>query len=277
MSRSSKIKNLFLVENTGERIFSLLEIWWNRRFYSTPISRTSSLDFSDFVLRLRSSQPFLSELLEPSGAAEAAVASIRRGFSQTIQQETILFPLFFNADISFAMLCYGIALARKPAVAVEAGIGYGIISATVLEAMQKNEKGRLLSIDLPPLGDPSGSLIGIAVPYSLRHRWEGGYRGGVRKWLPVILSKEQSIDLYISDSANVFTLERHEFLAVWPKLSPGGVMIFNNVNQKFYAFLQKKDNMELHIVRQIEKSSCTTAIIFKANEHELSQHRRIKS
>jgi len=263
MSTSSKIKNLFLVANTGERIFSLLEIWWNRRFYSTPVSRTSSVDFSAFLLQLRSSQPLLSELLEPNGAAETAVACIRRSFSQTIQQETILFPLFFNADISFAMLCYGIALARKPAVVVEAGIGYGIISATVLQAMQKNDKGRLLSIDLPPLGDPSGSLIGIAVPHSLRRRWEGGYRGGVRKWLPVILSKEHSIDLYISDSANVYTLERFEFLTVWPKLSPGGVMIFNNINQKFYTFLQMKENMKLHIVRQIEKSSCTTAIVFK--------------
>ena len=265
MLMSSKIKNLFRVANTGERIFSLLENWWNRLFYSTPVSRTSSVDFSVFLSRLRSGRPLLSELLEPSGAAETAVADIRRSFSQTIQQETILFPLFFNADISFAMLCYGIALVRKPAVALEAGIGYGIISATVLEAMQKNDKGRLLSIDLPPLGDPSGSLIGIAVPYSLRRRWEGGYRGGVRKWLPVILSTEQAIDLYISDSANVFTLEKYEFLTVWPKLSPGGVMIFNNINQKFYTFLQRKENMELYIVRQIEKSSCTTAIIFKTN------------
>ncbi len=260
---NSKIRNLFHVANTREQICSLLEIRWNRLIYSAPVSSDFSFDFNTLLLRLKSKEPLLSEILETEGVAKTAVAEIRRGFNQRMQNEKILFPLFFNADISFAMLCYGITLFRKPSVALEAGIGYGIISAAILKAMEKNQTGRLLSVDLPPLGDPSGSLIGIAVPHSLQHRWEGRYRGGVRNWLPFILSKEPSIDLFVSDSANVFTLEKFEFLSVWPKLSSDGVMIFNNINRKFYTFLQGIENIEFYVIRQVEKTSCTTALIFK--------------
>ena len=59
---NSKIKNLFQAENTGERIFSLLEIKWNLLFNSTPVSLESSSDFGKFLLRLKENEPVLSKL-----------------------------------------------------------------------------------------------------------------------------------------------------------------------------------------------------------------------
>ena len=259
----SKIRKLFSSANTNERMALLLEIRWNRLLFSTPVNPACSIDFNTFLLNLKSREPLLSDICKSGGEAENTVAEIRRRFDQKIQGKQILFPLFFNADISLAMLCYGITLVKKPSVVLEAGIGYGIVSTTILEAMKKNQKGTLISVDLPPLGDPSGSLIGISVPHWLQNRWQGGYRGGVRKWLPVILQDVKSIDLFVSDSANVFTLERYEFLSVWPKLSSGGVMIFNNINKKFLTFLREIEDMDVHVVRQIEKNSSSTAVIFK--------------
>jgi hypothetical protein len=147
-------------------------------------------------------------------------------------------------------------------VAIEAGVGYGITSALILSAMERNRMGVLISIDLPPLSDPEGAFIGIAVPERLRERWLLRF-GSSRRWLPDILKRVEEVGLFISDSANVYTLQRYEFTKVWPKVVRNGVCIFNNISNRFWHFLESFSDAHSYAIWQVEKSSCVTGLIIK--------------
>lgn len=80
----------------------------------------------------------------------------------------------------------------RPAVLVETGVLYGSTSAFILEAMERNGRGRLHSIDLPTFS-PEGSInedgildgphvaapseVGCLVPADRRSRWDQGFAG----------------------------------------------------------------------------------------------------
>jgi len=146
---------------------------------------------------------------------------------------------------------------------IETGVGYGISSALILLAMERGKLGHLVSIDLPPLADPRGLCIGIAVPENLRHRWT--LRTGTsRALLPELTKSIRGPCLFLSDSANVYTLQRFEFLTVWRKLSKGGVVILNNISSRFLSFLESVTDAKVYNIRQTEKSQCVTGVVVKS-------------
>ena len=81
--------------------------------------------------------------------------------------------------------------------------------------------------------------------------------------LPKIITEFGTVSLFVSDSANVFTLQRYEFNAVFPKLIPNGAMIFNNVSLKFQEYLNSVKGIEFYSIWQSEKISCVTIVVFK--------------
>ncbi len=172
------------------------------------------------------------------------------------------FPTYYNADKSLALLCYALTHYLRPEVVLETGVGHGITSALVLFALERNECGKLISIDLSPLADPYGLCTALAVPEYLRKRWTL-YLGTSRRRLPKVLKGMGNIELFISDSANVHTLQRYEFETVWPKLSFGGAAIFNNISHKFQRFLKSVDNAQSYSIWQMEKPSCVTGLLLK--------------
>ena len=63
-------------------------------------------------------------------------------------------------------------LHQRPSVVVETGVARGVTSRVVLEALDRNERGHLWSIDLPhPREKDLHAQIGAAVPSSRRSRW----------------------------------------------------------------------------------------------------------
>ena len=136
--------------------------------------------------------------------------------------------------------------------------------ALILLALKNNGKGSLTSIDLHPLSDMNGQFIGIGVPQDLRRCWKL-LSGSSRHWLPKVLDKSGTIGLFVSDSANVFTLQRYEFNKVFPNLLPNGAMIFNNVSLRFQDFLKTVRGVEFYSIWQSEKTACVTLVAFKAS------------
>src|SRR5436190_7374529 len=49
----------------------------------------------------------------------------------------------------FGKMIYFLVRCAKPAVMMETGVAHGVSSWTILNAMHKNQKGKLYSIDLP--------------------------------------------------------------------------------------------------------------------------------
>src|SRR5262249_26848557 len=112
--------------------------------------------------------------------------------------------------------------------------------------------------------DPYGLYTGFVVPEHLRKtRWTL-YLGSSRRWLPKILADTGKIDLFISDSANIYTQQRYEFRRIYPQLVTGGAAVFNNISWEFKGFISAMKEIQVHSIWQEEKPSCITALILKS-------------
>ena len=262
--KMAKILHLLSAPNRIERTYSLVEIRLNHLLFKHDTPSIDVMTFDQFLAQLNFNDSILFDLLRSGGEAEEAVQWIQSKFKSLVKERINLpFPIFYNPDKSFALLSYALTRYLRPKLALETGVGYGITSALVLSALMRNNIGRLVSIDLPPLADPYGSCTGIAVPEHLRqHRWLL-HPGSSRRALPIILSNVERIELFISDSANVYTLQRYEFKIVYPKLSVGGAVIFNNIGSRFQLFLRSIKDIQFHSILQVEKSPCVTGLILK--------------
>ena len=68
---------------------------------------------------------------------------------------------------------------------VETGVGSGVTTSFILQALAANGEGHLWSIDLPPIG--AEQFAGSFVPQALRSRWTL-LRGRSRDLLPQLLA-----------------------------------------------------------------------------------------
>jgi hypothetical protein len=122
--------------------------------------------------------------------------------------------------------------------------------------------GELISIDLPPLGDYEGNFIGLAVPHVLREKWTLKL-GNTRRLLPEIVNNLPKIDMFLSDSANIYTLQKFEFEQIFKKMNSKGVCLFNNISLKMLRYLAEMESLQFWAIKQEEKLGCCTGILMK--------------
>jgi hypothetical protein len=144
-----------------------------------------------------------------------------------------------DGDAGLARAIWCIVLNLKPRVVVETGVGHGVTSRFILQAMEQNGSGHLSSIDLPPLDPDVRARVGIAVPPALKHRWTY-IEGSSRRRLPSLLKKLGTIDLFVHDSLHSKRNLRFELDSVWPLVRPGGVVVVDDIdaNDGFESFRQ---------------------------------------
>jgi len=126
----------------------------------------------------------------------------------------------------------------KPKLVLETGVAYGFSSMIILSALYKNATGMLISVDYP-LDDimKRQKIPGWLVPDEYRARWKL-FIGKSEYYLPKILGKYSSVDIFIHDSLHEYDHMIWEYETVWPKLSPGGILLSDDVlmNEAFYDF-----------------------------------------
>jgi predicted O-methyltransferase YrrM len=195
--------------------------------------------------------------------ADQVTSDLRRAFEARARALTSLpFPIHYNADPSLAAIIYAIARARRPATIVELGVGYGLSSAVLLAACERNQSGTVTSIDLPPLRADPREHTGLAVPPHLRPRWRL-LIGATRFVLPGVLRATRPVDLLVSDSANVPSLQLFELRRVLPCLSSRGFAVFNNVSSRFTVTVAATAGLDIKLIAQQEKTGCVTAVVAK--------------
>ena len=205
----------------------------------------------------------LERILERGGEAEDAVTEVVDRFRAFAgDRHDLPFPAFYNADPTHALLSYALVRHLGPEVVVESGVGYGVTTALVLSALERNRQGHLTSIDLPPLAAASGAFTGILVPEELRPRWTL-HLGSSRKHLGGVLARVGRAGVFLSDSANVFALERYELETVLPHLVPGGVALFNNIPKEFQEYAAMRPDVELTTIEQVDKAPIVTGLLRK--------------
>jgi predicted O-methyltransferase YrrM len=182
--------------------------------------------------------------------------------------KTAPFGAFHNGDRVLGELCYAATRVLRPKTIVETGVCYGVTSAHLLAGLEANGFGHLHSIDLPPLGKNGDDYVGWLVPEELRKRWIL-YRGTSRKMLSPLLKKTGTVNLFVHDSLHTHRNMKREFAAIWPRLSPGGMVIADDIdgNTAFQEFSRRHDVVFQAAVREVGKDSLAGILIkqFDAN------------
>lgn len=153
---------------------------------------------------------------------------------------------YSDAEISLARAAWCVVLHQRPSVVVETGVARGVTSRIVLEALNRNDRGHLWSIDLPhPFEKNLHWQIAVAVPNSLRNRWSY-VEGSSRRRLPALLRSLPRIDLFIHDSLHTARNTRFEMEQVLNALAPGGIMIIDDItpHQAFFDFARDFPSLE---------------------------------
>jgi hypothetical protein len=141
----------------------------------------------------------------------------------------------------------------KPLVVFETGVFDGQSSAIILNALNKNKEGELVSIDLPAretIQDatdampettlPPACQPGWLVPDCLRERYRLSL-GDSKELLPQLLRTYPRTDIFFHDSLHTFEHMYFEYTTVWPHLSAGGLLLSDDItpNMAFHLFCKE--------------------------------------
>jgi len=139
------------------------------------------------------------------------------------------FAVWNDGDAALIRAVWCIIRHTRPEKVIETGVAHGVTSRMVLEAMQRNQRGQLWSIDLPPLEQELRDRVGIAVHGPIARRWSY-VRGSSRLRLPALLSQVGRIDLFIHDSLHSERNVRFELDLAWSALNEGGSIVVDDVD-----------------------------------------------
>jgi hypothetical protein len=134
-----------------------------------------------------------------------------------------------DGDAGFVRAIWHLIGGLEPLRVVETGVAHGFTSRFILEALNRNAKGHLYSIDCPPLDPEAKKQIGVAVGNRFADRWSLIF-GTSRRQLPPLLNRLGQIDLFIHDSRHTEQNVRFELECVWPRLRAGGAMVVDDID-----------------------------------------------
>lgn len=144
--------------------------------------------------------------------------------------------LLHSAHPVLAKVCYVLARCIRPTCVIETGVAFGVSSAYILKALDINGRGRLISIDRPPLGRDYQQYVGSAIPDYLKHRWQL-IRGDSAIQLPRLMRKLERVDMFVHDSLHTQKHMTFEFSTVWPLMSSGSILVSDDIESNC-AFLE---------------------------------------
>ena len=168
-----------------------------------------------------------------------------------LRRHSSLLPGLINPN--YGPVLYAMVRNLRPDVVVETGVASGISSTFFLEAMERNGKGRLYSIDLP---SPNAHLIPAEretrwlVPERLKGRWEL-ILGDARQELPALLTSLGEVDCFLHDSDHSFEHMTWEFTLAYPRIRPDGILLSDDItaNRAWDEFVRQHDDPSTRINR----------------------------
>lgn len=143
----------------------------------------------------------------------------------------------------------------KPEILIETGVCNGASTSYILQALHKNNKGKLYSIDFPEylgrqqdeIWEGKGSSVllehehsGWLVPDQLRDRWELRL-GKSQEVLPQLYQELGQVDFFMHDSEHSYECMTFEFETSFPQIKPGGILASHDIddNTSFQDFCAK--------------------------------------
>jgi predicted O-methyltransferase YrrM len=136
-----------------------------------------------------------------------------------------------DGDPALARAAWYVVRLAQPSVVVETGVGRGVTTRVILEALARNGQGRLWSIDVPPLLEHDlADETAAVVPDAHRDRWTLVH-GSSRTQLRALLAELGYVDVFLHDSFHTARnlLFEWETAASW--LRPSGVLLADDVHR----------------------------------------------
>jgi predicted O-methyltransferase YrrM len=212
----------------------LRELRLIRRFSGWIVHLAGSPMLSDFY--------FHSALLttSPAEAAQAVLgehqefaaeyAQVRKQLDAEAAAVESIYPAYYEVEDSTAFLLYMLVRQAKPSLALEVGVANGRSTQVILSALDANETGRLVSVDIDP--EVGGAARGHP-RWSLRVHTPG--RSSSQQ-LRDLLVEVGSPGLFFHDAGHLYYEQYPEYLAVCEHMRPGGLFASDDVDMS-YAFL----------------------------------------
>jgi hypothetical protein len=172
---------------------------------------------------------------------------------------------YSDAEVSMARAAWCTVLHQHPSVVIETGVARGVTSRIVLEALDRNDRGHLWSIDLPhPRDKHLHAQIGAAVPSSHRGRWSY-VEGSSRRRLPSLLRSVAQVDLFIHDSLHTARNTRFEMERTLHALAPGGIMVVDDISphQAFADFARDFPQLDTLVCPHSDRAGSFFGLVHK--------------
>jgi len=153
------------------------------------------------------------------------------------------------------------ALIRKYSIKiiVETGVSMGWSSFMILEALNRQKKGSLYSIDLndSKMVKENGG-VGYLVPSNFKKRWSL-IIGDSKQNLEKLLHSLNQIDMFIHDSEHSDEHMSFEYNTAWKYLRKDGILCSDDINHsdafKDFTSIHEKEISDLNTFEEISRSS----------------------
>ena len=233
------------------------------RFFKTPrLATTWATEFIDDRITTPRHLKYLDyyaqrQLPVNDGLAEALYIDVSAADEQLSNLPEFLISenkdpgmmIKWSATSELAATTYALVKLLKPEVVVETGVGAGVSSWTILQAMEENGSGRLVSIDLPTPNTELLPQVGYLVPKELRHRWDLR-TGPSQRLLPQALKELGKIDIFQHDSRHSYSNQLREYRTAWPFIKNSGLLISDDVSNDALYDASREWNREPTIIGQ---------------------------
>ncbi|MGD0996196.1 MAG: class I SAM-dependent methyltransferase [Candidatus Bathyarchaeia archaeon] len=218
------------------------------------IVRTALLPFEKRASRKHSSR--LSEYAQYSASLEEGITKItdlaqkdvinfmadvkNSEFLRHIELCDIMPSGMGGVSMDSRLMLYVLTRSLCPKTVVETGVASGVSSAFILNALDRNKKGDLYSVDLhyrEGIAVPSEKQLGWVIPKQLRYRWHLTL-GESTKVLSTLLASLVKIDIFLHDSRHTYKTMMYEYTTAWKYLNYGGLLLSDDVacNDAFLDF-----------------------------------------
>ena len=233
------------VYDNPQRIFRLFFSSCTRKMLLSMLKEPSSYNFINFIKKIPLSI-FEKHLLEIKNDSPFFSALRTKHFQ--VRKKPLSQPQ------GWAYLIYIIIRILKPKTVIETGVFDGLGTSFILNALERNKTGKLISIDYPAykviLGStdlmpfqtlPDHKKPGWLVPPKFLHRWDLQIIN-TEKGLGKVLNSRIRPDIFLHDSLHTENHMLWEMNLIWPKLNKGGVLLIDDIfcNNAFDGFKKQK-------------------------------------
>jgi predicted O-methyltransferase YrrM len=163
------------------------------------------------------------------------------------------YPEYYGVERGTACFLYMVVRNLKPSLTIELGVANGRSTQVILSALDANDKGRLVSVDIH--ADVGGAAVG-------HPRWDLRVHSprSPRRQLRSLIEEVGAPDLFFHDALHSYHEQYADYLVAWNQMSPGSLLVSDDIDHS-WAFLDLARRSSLRPVVLVDRRRAAGAIV----------------